>query len=193
MKVFTIGAIAMAAALLGGCASTLNAQQQAKVDAAERLTGADAIVQNRIAESSGSISKTLELIERIERGSSTSRVMSSNSVQSSAPLVNNNMPAKSLMSGNQGMSGMGQDLLDARLRIVWKNGSAEELLRTLAQKMGVPFKISGEKRMLTPVSVVSENESMGSILGSVGKQVDRGADIVFNKNQQPFVLEMRYK
>ena len=222
MKAFTIGAVAMAVALLGGCASTFNSQQQAKLDAADRLTGADALVQNRIAESASSIASTLQLIERIERGSPTSRVLGAGldpraagvpaqmggaTAQAStavSPFASGQpagvspelsaAPRTAVTSNATPLAtGVVQDLLDSRLRIVWKNGPAEDLLRTLAQKMGVPFKISGEKRDLGPVSVVSENESMGSILASVGKQVDRGADIVYNKNQQPFVLELRYK
>lgn len=204
--------VVTAVAMLAGCASTLSPEQQAKIDAADRLQGVDRLVQDRIAESTTSIANTLSLIERIERGSANQRVATGSRSQpagmasgadSFAP-KSSGMPTAQQSASSQGSSavvGVGpgmqagyvNTLLDARLQIQWKNGSAEELLRTLAKQMGIPFKVSGEKKPLNPVSVVSENDSMGSILASVGRQIDRGADIVLNKTQQPVVLELRFK
>jgi hypothetical protein len=201
--------------MLAGCASTLSPEQQSKIDAAERLQGADRLVQERIAESTTSIANTLSLIERIERGAVNQRIASGEKVPTSTgsssvdSYVSKSSGAMSVAvqpkatSGHAGPAVVGvgpgmqagyvNTMLDARLQIQWKNGSAEELLRTLANQMGIPFKVSGEKKQLNPVSVVSENASMGSILSSVGRQIDRGADIVLNKTQQPVVLELRFK
>lgn len=206
--------VVTAVAMLAGCASTLSPEQQAKIDAADRLQGVDRLVQERIAESTTSIANTLSLIERIERGPANQRVAAGSrspagmgagadpfaprsSGMPAAPAApqSASAPAGPAVVGvGPGMqAGYVNTMLDARLQIQWKNGSAEELLRTLAKQMGIPFKVSGEKKPLNPVSVVSENDSMGSILASVGRQIDRGADIVLNKTQQPIVLELRFK
>ena len=172
------------------------------------------MVQQRIAESSASISNTLQLIERIERGPANPRSVGVTPSVAAAPMGSAPvatapaMPAGSSTSASTVVSGGStavtasgarmatgnvRDLLDSRLRIDWRNGSAEELLRSLAAQMGVPFKIMGEKRATAPVTIVSENETMGAILASVAKQIDRSADIVMNKTHQPIVLELHYK
>lgn len=217
MKSLTVVSVAALAALLSGCAGTLNIEQQAKLDAAERLQGADRLVQDRIAESAASIANTLQLIERIERGPATPRgaaapvagapvaavpEASPAAWPQSAPTAAGALTAAAsaggrttavMPNGPSVQSGYVADLMDSRLRIQWKNGSADELLRTLAKQMGIPYKAIGEKHAINPVTVVSENDSMSSILASVGRQVDQKADVVLNTSQQQVVLELRYK
>lgn len=219
MKVYTLIAAAAVAGLLGGCASTMTPEQRAQADSANRVQDADRLVQSKIAESTASIANTLELIERIERGSPTrangssasapasapyaaSQGIAGQSVAASAPAGQAGLPASGRgyaprtavsSSAAVGPTGYSNDMLDVRIRIDWSNGSAEELLRTLAKQMNVPFKVMGEKHKISPVSVNFENESMGSILAAVGRQIDRDADIVLNKSQQPPVLELRFK
>jgi hypothetical protein len=205
MKAYTIMAVTVLAGLMGGCASTMTSEQKAKLDAAEHVLDADRMVQEKIAESTSSIASTLQLIERIERGpvagpgasgqngaSAVPRAgSSSGSSMASAP---NGSPRTAVSTNGSAMqSGSVDGMLDARLRIQWRNGSPEELLRTLAKQMGIPFKVTGERRALPPISVTSENESMSWILSTVAKKVDNTADVVLNNTQQPAVLELRFK
>jgi hypothetical protein len=185
MKAYTILVAASFATLLGGCATGLTADQQARIAAAERTTAADREIQARLNESSSSIARTLQLIDRIERGGPGE--------QSSGSQSRGARDAHDASASHSHSSSSGSSMLDARLKIQWRNGSAEELLSTLARQMGIPFKTIGARRALAPVTVVSTNESMKAILTSVGKQIDSGADVVLNKSHQPAVLELRYK
>lgn len=205
MKAYTIVAVAVAAGLMGGCASTMTADQKARLDAAEHVLDADRMVQGKIAESTSSIASTLQLIERIERGPANTQGVGAQAPagyasQAGAPsgAVNGgaggSVPKTAVSTNGSAMqTGVVSSMLDARLRIQWRNGSPEDLLRTLAKQMGVPFKVTGERRALPPISVSSENESMGWILAYVGKKVDNTADVVLNNTQQPAVLELRFK
>lgn len=200
MKFYTLIASAVTVSLLGGCANMMGmttAEQQAKIDATSRTQNADRMVLDKLASSTESIAGTLQMIERIERGNPTTRSTGAQaSTMAQPPLTAQSSDVTtSKMSGSNvsGTPGYANDMLDTRLRIQWRNGSVEELLRTLAKQMGVPFKAIGELRATPPVTVVYENESMRSILSLVGRQIDREADIVLNKSQQPPVLELRFK
>lgn len=180
MKAYKMVVAASIAGLLGGCTTpTLNAEQQARLAAADKIQAADRQVQQKIAESTQSNSRILQLIDRIERGGPGSDQGQAASQPTQADADREVAEAK--------------DLLAARLRIDWRNGQADELLAKLAKQMGIPFKVVGARRPIAPVTVVSSNDSMGAILASVGKQVDRSADVVLNKTQKPAVLELRFK
>lgn len=190
------------AGFLAGCATGMTPDQRAKLDAAEQVNDADRIVQARLMESTTSIANTLQLIERIERGnpaaqaqkSVQARSVNSGQVQQAAQPRQPTIPSGAVStSGGESQSGYGPDALDSRLRINWRNGSAEELLRNLAKQMNVPFKVTGERRALAPINIAFDSESLRSILAAVGRQVDRDADIVFNRSQPQPVLELRFK
>lgn len=178
MKAYSMVAVVGFAAVLTGCASGgLTAEQRAQVDAANKQTATDRWVQQRIAESGSKIERTMQLIDRIERGSgkaSDRELAAEQSAQAArAPKVSSP--------------------LDARLNIRWSKGPADELLSQLAKQLGVGFKTTGQRKALPLVSVDSRSERAEDILRSVGRQVDSGADIVFDRAQQPAVLELRYK
>lgn len=180
MKAYTIFAAASLAALLGGCASSgPSPEMLARLQAADKTQAADRAVDEKLQESSKSIARTLALIDRIERGGSP------------APAADQT-PAIYRAAGAAAPA-YAPDMLDARLRIEWTNGSAEELLSALAKQMGIQFRATGLRRALPPVTVVSSTETMRSILSAVGRQVDRGADVVLSKTSQSAVLELRYK
>lgn len=179
MKAYTIFAAASLAALLGGCAAPgPTPEMLARLEAADKIQASDRLIQERLQESGKSIARTLSLIDRIERGGAPApaadQTPASYRAAASAPAY-------------------APDMLEARLRIEWTNGSAEELLAALAKQMGIEFRATGTRRALPPVTVVSSAETMRSILSSVGRQVDRGADVVLSKTSQPAVLELRYK
>lgn len=179
MKAYTIFAAASLAALLGGCASSgPSPEMLARLQAADKTQAADRAVDEKLQESSKSIARTLALIDRIERGGSP------------APAADQT-PA--IYRAAVAAPAYAPDMLDARLRIEWTNGSAEELLSALAKQMGIQFRATGLRRALPPVTVVSSTETMRSILSAVGRQVDRGADVVLSKTSQSAVLELRYK
>lgn len=181
MKAYTIFAAASLAALLGGCATSgPTPEMLARLQAADKTQAADRAVDEKLQESSKSIARTLALIDRIERGGSP------------APAADQT-PASYRAASSAAAPAYVPDMLDARLRIEWTNGSAEELLSALAKQMGIQFRATGLRRALPPVTVVSNTETMRSILSAVGRQVDRGADVVLSKTSQSAVLELRYK
>lgn len=175
MKAYTMVAVASFAAVLTGCATNgLTAEQRAQLDAANKQTAADRWVQQRIAESSGKIERTMVLIDRIERGTGKP----SQRERAAEPSA---QPAKA------------SSPLDARLNIRWQKGPADELLSQLAKQLGVGFKTTGQRKALPLVSVDSRSQRAEDVLRSVGRQIDSGADVVFDRSQQPAVLELRYK
>jgi hypothetical protein len=178
MKAYTMVAVASFAAVLTGCATGLTTEQRTQLDAANKQTTTDRWVQQRIAESSGKIERTMELIDRIERGSPGK--------------ANDRERAAEPVAGASAASKVSSPL-DARLNIRWSKGPADQLLSQLAKQLGVGFKVTGQRKPLPLVSVDSRSERAESVLRSVGRQIDAGADVVFDRAQQPAVLELRYK
>lgn len=177
-----LGVIAAAAAFCAGCATGPSAEMRDRQMAEASQSDVDRLVQRRLLEAAASIDGTLKLIERIERGTDQGAGATSAAPGASEPAA---APAVA--------SAPAVDPLSAKLRIVWKNGPADELLAKLAEQLGMGFKVSGAKKPLPMVSVDVNGTSARSVLEQVGRQIDRNADIVVSRASTPAVLELRYK
>lgn len=148
-------------------------QQQAELDR---------LMQHRLLEAAASIDTTLKLIERIEKGS-TSSPQQAQAGKKSTPVAS--------PTGSQN-AGTG-DELSVRLKIVWKDGPADELLAKLSSQLGFSYKETGKRKKLPLVSIDTNGETARVILERIGNQINQQADIVLHKNSNPATLELRYK
>lgn len=197
MKKMHMLAVLIAASGLAGCATTQDAEMDAKKMAEMRQTEMDRMLQQRLADSASSINGTLELIERIERGS----VGGPNGYkQGDVPDAQLEERARAAAAeaaaaaaATAAAAEAAKDPLDARMRIVWKNGPADGLLKKMAGALGAEFKTTGSPSGPVPmVSLTAESKTAREILMYVGEKVDAKADIVFIAGKPP-VLELRYK
>lgn len=161
--------IALAAvSVLSGCATAV------VDDGAGRLTETDKIVQGAMAENRAEINTTWNYIRRMEQ---TEREQAA-------------AKAAALASASARAA-----VLDTQLKIVWKDDSAEDLLKQLAEQLGLDFQIRGEPRALPRVTVEGEVLTVRRILEKVGDRIDRVADVVLVKAgpSEKARLELRFK
>lgn len=201
MKKMHMLAVLIAASGLAGCATTQDAEMDAKKMAEMRQTEMDRMLQQRLAESASSINGTLELIERIERGS----VGGPNGYKQGdvpdaqleerarAAAAEAAAEAAAVAAATAAAAEAAKDPLDARMKIVWKNGPVDGLLKKMAGALGAEFKKTGSPSGALPmVSLTAESKTAREILMYVGEKVDAKADVVFVAGKPP-VLELRYK
>ncbi len=181
----------IAASGLAGCATTQDSDLEAK-RLAEQQAEMDRVLQKRLSDSADSINGTLQLIEKIERGSVGGPNGYREGETPDHALEQQAEQAKAAAAAAAAAAAE-KDPLDARMRVVWKKGSAEDLLRQMAKQMGADFRVVSAPVGGAPlVTLQAENQSVREILTSVGKQIDAKADIVFVA-AKPSVLELRYK
>lgn len=156
-----------AISVLSGCAS-------APVDTGPGLTDTDRIVQSTTAQSRAKINQTWSYIHRIEQ---TER---EREAAKTAALASASARAA---------------VLETQLKIVWKDDSSEELLKQLADQLGLEFRVRGEARALPRVTVEGETLTVRRILEKVGDRIDRVADVVLVKAgpSEKARLELRFK
>lgn len=158
----------------------LNAQNGAPVGP-HAQADLDRLMQHRLLEAAASIDSTLKLIERVERGSAAT-----------APSSNPHAPS-SVTQPTGAQNSAQNDPLAVRLKIVWKDGPADELLGRLANQLGMEYKESGRKKTLPMVNLNVQGDSARAVFESIGRQITKDANIVLDRSQSPMVLELRYK
>lgn len=159
---------------LSGCATNNSRDNEARLNEV-RLTETDRLVLARLEENAIPIKQTLNFIERLERGE----------------------VEKAHAKAAEGSSGKWRaDMLETRLKIVWKDDSAEDLLKQLASKLGVAYRVTGVARPLPPITLEGEALTVRQILERVGDKIDRAADIALVRSDtpaHPSRLELRFK
>lgn len=182
---------------LGGCASKHFSPEQEKMLAdASKKTEEERAFENQLASTTEQIKAKLEWIERIERApvkdmsgdSSQANYADGNGREEKMGAMDEYAPSKYGM-----VQAKESDALDLLLTVNWKNASAEDLIRKIAKETGVVFKVSGTWKTLTPITLKAESKTARQILEMLSEKIDQDADVVFNKNAVPQVLELRFK
>ena len=179
--------IALAAsALLGGCASLQNGNVQSQqAQNAEGIENPEALVDRNVSESARNIQRTLQYIEKIERGQATNSqgVL----VAPAAPMAPEAVPAATA-AAQRGAD----EALGSLVKMNWEEGDAQALLKKIAAQYGFGFKTSGAAQDLPKVTLVGEM-TLRQAFEQIGRQIDVRADIVLVKATSPAVVVLKFK
>lgn len=163
-----------AMSVLSGCATTTGGDL-----GANRLTETDQIVQSTLAQNRAEIGQTWSYIREMEKNerdrvAARAAAKAADAASSSARMA----------------------MLETQLKIVWKDDSAEELLKQLADQLGLEFRVVGVAKPLPRVTVEGDVLTVRRILEKVGDKIDRVADVVLVKSagaSDKAKLELRFK
>ena len=178
-------AMAAGCLFLAGCAG-FNSKVNSEAGNAATEETSEQLVNRTILESSKKIQKSLQFIEKVERGSSSPAPGSALVEEATVKPVQG---APVLVEKAQKNA---DEVLASNVSMNWENGSAEELLRAMSKQYGFDFKASGNKKALTNITVKG-NMSVRGAFETIGRQIDAGADVVLVKTSTPAVVVLKYK
>lgn len=167
IKLFTVAILA--ALTMSGCASTSNTSQRGVSHVG---TGAQTFVDDQMSQTLTSIDNSLKTLVILDRGGEAPRKAGpigttvAGSAGQEKPSIQPPVPREAVVD-------MG--VLDKRAKIQW-NGSASQLLSTLAKNIGYRYEEVGSSQ-LPNIRISDQETTIRDLLSKTASQIDGHADI----------------
>lgn len=180
MRSTLIVAAVLVSAVATGCATTSSSSAHRNTGA-HVGAGAQQFVDDQMSQALSSIDQSLKTLVVLERGGEAPRKAGpigttvAGAAGASRPVVQPPPPPADV------------SVLEKRARIQW-NGSASELLSTLAKGIGYTYREVGASRPLT-VRLPDQELTIKELLSSTAAQIDGKAGIRLNTNSRQLELE----